>query len=170
MVTGRWRFTRLAVTGPQSGPWRANTIQFNLYAVAQALLVAEPGYGGWQYLAFGTGSVAWDGLANAPPAPPDNGNILDEFARIPLSAHHYIDEAGTIVAIPSRTVQLEATIDGAVLGETLSVPRAYRELALIGGTATSALGSGLTLAVLRIPREVRYAGDDPVIITIEIEI
>jgi hypothetical protein len=170
MATGRWRFTRRTPDGPQVGAWRNNTIQYNLYAVAQALLVAEPGYQGWQYLAFGSGSSSWDGLTNAPPAPPDAGNLLDEFARIPLSAHHYIDERGNIVTTVTRTIQLQATIDGAALGETLTTPRSYRELALVGGTATAALGSGLTLAVLRIPREVRYEGDDPVIVTIEIEI
>ena len=170
MQYGRWRLTYLTMDGPVVGPWRANTIQIRLYALTQALLNVEPGYAGWQYIAIGTGSVTWDGLVNPPPAEVNEVGLIDEFARIPITAHHYIDERDNIVLDLTRVVQVQGVIDGAVLGETLHNPKPFRELALVGGNATAALGSGMYLAIVRIPREVRYVGDDPQIITVEIEL
>ena len=121
----------LAVT-----PWQPNLIVDASGLLLSALCKGESGYGGFQYLAVGSGQESWD-TEGVPDPSPSQTQLVNELARAVVEIT-FLDESNE----PTVTVTNKLEVAGAFAsGVAESAP--WREWGIFGGNATSSPNSGI---------------------------
>lgn len=117
--------------------WSRNTIVNN---INKAIAYALAGKGGLCYWAVGSGQASWSD-SNLPSPSPTDTQLSNEIGRkaIPSSAFKFLDASGNVTAGITNVLQITLTFNASECNGD------WREFAIIGGDATSALNSGIMI-------------------------
>ena len=117
-------------------PWQSNIIVDASGKLLAALCKEEGGYGGFQYIAVGSGQEAWD-TEGVPDPSPSTTQLVNELARAAASVI-FLDESNEETATVTNKLEVAGVFASGV-GE--SAP--WREWCIFGGTATGSANSGV---------------------------
>lgn len=117
-----------------------NCIIQDIGKLIACLFKNQDGYVGLKYWAIGSGSDSWD-VVNPPEATPTDTRCVNEIGRkeIPKDAIVFVDQDGT----PTNNVTNSIKIT--LIFTENECNGVWREFALFGGNATTALNSGIAI-------------------------
>lgn len=116
-----------------------NLVVNSFLNLVMCLLKQHGGYSGIQYWAIGSGASSWDSVTPTPEI--GATRLTSEIGRVPISANNikFLNSNFEEVSTPTNIIQISHTFGADDCNGV------WREFAIFGGNATSALNSGIMI-------------------------